>query len=319
MSSMNKPLIIDAEFKSLIRPLSEDEFRLLEENIRNDGCLEPIVTWNGRILDGHNRYKICEHWQIPYKTFEMDFPCREKAISWICATQLGRRNISEEMRKYLIGKRFTAEKIISRAQQKRPEMSPDLTQPSGAQLYQLYKAGDIAQAPVKNRTAERIANEYHISHGTVEKYARFSRAIDAISEASPGLAPRILSGECKIAHNNILELSKLKKAEMQRVASSLLPAALEPNLRYRDTRERLQEITPMVPRIKPEIKNMPEPNPDAALTSLILTVPTWENSLQSALTQSDMREVSLQARKKLCDVLIRLKNTVDKTLEIIKE
>ena len=102
----NRELNIDREFRDLIRPLMKDEYRFLEENLLADGCREPITVWKGVIVDGHNRYEICNRLGIPFSTQERHFDNREEAVIWICSNQLGRRNISDEARKYLIGKRY---------------------------------------------------------------------------------------------------------------------------------------------------------------------------------------------------------------------
>ena len=99
-------LIIDEEFRTLIRPLRRDEYQQLEINLSVDGCRDPIITWNRIIIDGHNRYEICNRRHIPYAVTEMKFDSREDAVIWICTNQLGRRNITEETRKYLIGKQY---------------------------------------------------------------------------------------------------------------------------------------------------------------------------------------------------------------------
>ena len=57
-------LNIDAAFKNLIRPLRRDEYHQLELNLSIDGCRDPIITWDGTIVDGHNRYEICNRLHI---------------------------------------------------------------------------------------------------------------------------------------------------------------------------------------------------------------------------------------------------------------
>lgn len=91
-------LIIDQEFKSLIPPLTADEYMRLEENIKADGCRDALVIWNGTIIDGHNRYKICQENKIPFKTTEMTFTDRNEAIVWMLQNQLGRRNLNDFQR-----------------------------------------------------------------------------------------------------------------------------------------------------------------------------------------------------------------------------
>lgn len=66
-------LEIDPEFKTLIRPLRKDEYLQLEVNLAVDGCREPIITWNNIIIDGHNRYEICNRLHIPYAVQKMPF------------------------------------------------------------------------------------------------------------------------------------------------------------------------------------------------------------------------------------------------------
>ena len=57
---MSRPkLIVDPEFKGLIRPLTTSEREQLEANLLADGCLDSIIVWDGIIVDGHNRYEIC--------------------------------------------------------------------------------------------------------------------------------------------------------------------------------------------------------------------------------------------------------------------
>jgi len=53
-------LKIDEEFKNLIPPLADDEFKQLEKNIISEGWRENerILVWNGNIVDGHNRYNV---------------------------------------------------------------------------------------------------------------------------------------------------------------------------------------------------------------------------------------------------------------------
>ena len=96
--SVTKRLRIDREFESLIAPLSDSEFAHLKQNILSDGCREPIAVWNGIIVDGHNRYKICVENSIPFQTVSMRFKDRSEAIMWMLKNQLGRRNLTDFQR-----------------------------------------------------------------------------------------------------------------------------------------------------------------------------------------------------------------------------
>ena len=92
-------IIIDKEFQALIPPLSDDEFRQLEENCIRDGIRDPLVTWpqdDGTeiLIDGHNRWEIsAKNAGIPFKIVQMRFENRAEAETWILKNQIGRRNL----------------------------------------------------------------------------------------------------------------------------------------------------------------------------------------------------------------------------------
>ena len=85
---------IDAEFKGLIPPLGKEEYSQLEANILADGCREPLVVWNGTLIDGHNRFEICTKHGIEFKTKQMSFESKAHARIWMRDNQKGRRNLS---------------------------------------------------------------------------------------------------------------------------------------------------------------------------------------------------------------------------------
>ena len=184
-------LKIDPEFKALIPPLSIDERKQLEENIINEGCREAICIWHGIILDGHNRYEICTKHGIPFNIRTVNVSSREEAVSWICANQLGRRNISDETRKYLIGKRYEAEKtVLSNNRYGRNQHSERL---------QLPDTDDDDDDTVPDRpkrhnwTARNLGEEYHMSHSTIQKYGAYAKAVDTLGKKDPALPPKLLS------------------------------------------------------------------------------------------------------------------------------
>ena len=94
-------LKIDPEFQSQIPPLTDDEFKQLEENILKEGKLiSPLIVWGNTLVDGHNRYEIVqEHPEISFSTMPLPFESREEVLAWICKNQLGRRNLTPEQTK----------------------------------------------------------------------------------------------------------------------------------------------------------------------------------------------------------------------------
>lgn len=312
-----KQLKIDSEFQTLIRPLRRNEYRQLEMNLTVDGCRDPLITWDDVIIDGHNRYEICNRLRIPYATQEISFTSREHAIIWICSNQLGRRNITEETRKYLIGRQYEAEKLT----QKNKNIDG---------INQFTKSDDDAETgrptPKKRanhrRTAWRIASENHISSSTVQKYAIYSRALDAIAEKKPELMPKILSGSYKISHDNVIALAQMDDDEIEKLSRKIQEAP-HAYAHYSESRKDFMDEAMEKPRERvtevPEIKNMPALDPDAEIASLTLTIPSWISSIERAKTKAEFSAVSSSARNKLLAALEELQGKTQEMLTVVKE
>ena len=196
---MDKTLQIKPEFEQIIPPLSKEEFAQLEENILKLGKItDPIQVWKGFIVDGHQRYKILQkHPEITFTTFEMDFESEEEAIAWRCTSQLGRRNLSELHKRYLIGKQYNTEKIIGFY--------------AGNQYTLPKKSGVGLSDPPQNNHGKR--SEVAVANGVSESYVKraacFAEGIDAAEEVHPGVKTKILSGEIEASIPELAEISKL--------------------------------------------------------------------------------------------------------------
>ena len=203
-------LRIDPEFKGLIPPMAQKEYIQLEMNLRSDGCRDPIVIWNSTIVDGHNRYQICHKYKIPFRIVEMNFGSREEAKVWICSNQLGRRNISVEYRRYLIGSQYELEKQIEQNRNK-----------AGNNQYTENNTSQTTpqQGHSNHSTAVRLANEHHISEATVQKYAGFTRAINKLGQKAPDMVPKLLTGQYKVSQDGVAQMAKMEPEELAKVAS----------------------------------------------------------------------------------------------------
>ena len=298
-------LKVDPRFRSLIRPLYPKEYRQLEENLIRDGCRDPIITWNGYIVDGHNRYEICTRHRIPFSVLPILFDCREAAEIWICENQLGRRNLADEARHFLIGKQYEAEKAITMNRN-----------PEG--INQHSTDAERQERSSNRRTAQRIGDENHISSGSVEKYATYAKAIDVIEQKNPEMAANILAGKYKVSHNNVLELAKLpgEKIERvrQRIESLQKPSGMYGQIRsiLRTSEEKIQDSEPMTV----SVKDVPKFDPDAEIVGLSLTVPSWTGSLKR-MQEKDMSEVSMKAKLDLARNLNELKRQLDRLLYVM--
>ena len=89
-----KNLKIDEDFKNLLPDLTSEEYTGLEKDIVKHGVLNPIIVWNGTIVDGHNRYAICQAHHIEnFQTKEVSFNSKAEAMQWIVDHQFAKRNL----------------------------------------------------------------------------------------------------------------------------------------------------------------------------------------------------------------------------------
>ena len=86
-------LIINPELKELIPPLQLEEYQLLEKSITEEGCRDSLVIWGNTIIDGHNRYEICNRNNIEFSTKEMSFQSIGEVKVWMINNQFSRRNL----------------------------------------------------------------------------------------------------------------------------------------------------------------------------------------------------------------------------------
>ncbi|MFC1904639.1 MT-A70 family methyltransferase, partial [Chloroflexota bacterium] len=83
--------------------LSLEEYKGLEESLIKEGNRVPIDTWQGYIVDGHNRYDICHKHNIALKPAnELPFKDRDDVLEWIINNQLSRRNLAISIRLDLV-------------------------------------------------------------------------------------------------------------------------------------------------------------------------------------------------------------------------
>lgn len=68
-----------------------------------------------------------------------------------------------------------------------------------------------------------------------------------------------------------------------------------------------------------EIKNMPKFDPDAEISSLSLTIPSWISSINRVKKVSGITGSTMGAREKLTVILHELRNSIDDMLDCIRK
>lgn len=213
-------MIIDNEFKGLIPPLTDEEYKGLEESILKDGCRDALVLWGEILVDGHNRYEICTRHNIPFTTVKKDFENRDSVILWMIDTQFSRRNLSAPDRILLAQKKApilermakkrisetTAKSNVKRAlktenlsfiQMDKPEIKiaeqPKTTAPEKSKAVEPPKPviEKKPEPPKPIHTQKEVAKIAGVSSGTV---ARFEQ----VQKKKPEMIDSIRKGEMSI-------------------------------------------------------------------------------------------------------------------------
>ena len=186
---------IKEEFKKLIPALTAEEFKQLEENILKDGIRDPLVLWNGYLIDGHNRYQIAFKHGLEYKTIDKEFKDEDEVIIWMIDNQDGRRNLTDGW-KYKLQQR-KKEILLKKGKAK---MS------IGGEL----KEGlSIVDKPLpKHDTRKEIAKALDWSTGKV------AMADIVFKKATPELEEKVLSNEITI-NQAYQEIKKEEKKEIR--------------------------------------------------------------------------------------------------------
>lgn len=305
----NSKLNIDPDFLALHIPSTDEKVRHLEEDIKKHGVTHPLCTWHGILLDGHKRYRICRKNNIDFPTKDMYFDSKLDASEWICDHYLIREDLTDEYRKYFIGKKF----LIQLEKSKRSS----------------NETGKITYRTTNNRRAIAITIgvKLEISYGTVLKYSQFAAALDMIRKHEPVICLRILSGEIKVSHENIIDISKLSQEDLRILRNCFLDKSKD-RLSHSEIWHELQwgriyQSSPSGSKKKKQenaaIKQMPAYDPDAELSSLTLTIPTWIRIIERTLNTADFKDSTESARGKLIYQLRELSKSADFLYYYIRE
>lgn len=203
---------INPEFERLIPPLVDDEFELLERNIVLEGEIyTPLFTWNGYIIDGHHRYRIlCKHENIKFGVVEKEFENKYEVMAWMCNNQLGRRNLTPENRKYLVGKKYEAEK---QAHGDPSRCVSANNSPMGTKC--------PLEDKEKHITRKRVAEETGTTQSYVRIASQFAKGVDAAEEVVPGIKKEILSGKIKRTAKEIADIAKAPVEQRKELTENL--------------------------------------------------------------------------------------------------
>lgn len=186
---------IKEEFKKLIPALTQEEFKQLEENCLKEGIREAILTWDGYIIDGHNRYEIAQKWNLDFNTKSKHFDNEEAVKEWMILNQFGRRNLSNYQRSVLA---LELEEVF------KEKAKENLSKTGGDKKSGLQKSAKPNIEKVDTR--QELAKVANVSHDTIAK-------VKKIQEKAPEeVKAKLETGEVSI--NQVYqEIKKEEKKE----------------------------------------------------------------------------------------------------------
>lgn len=201
-------LKIKEEFKKLIPPLTAEEFKQLETNCIDEGIRDAIVTWQGFIIDGHNRYKIATDWQLSFKTIEKAFDSEEAVKEWMIINQFGRRNLSNYQRTLLA---LELEEIFEKKAKQNLKLAAEKTNTGfvkSQKALDLFQEEPIEKEPIEINTVNTIKELSKIS-GVGQQTISRVKVIEAKAEET--VKEKLLNGEISI--NQAYKEIKEQKAQ----------------------------------------------------------------------------------------------------------
>ena len=188
-------IVVNEELKAYIDPLTPEEYEALERSILAEGCRDALVLWGDVLVDGHNRYGICQKHGLPFQTVQNTrFKSIDDVHLWMIDQHLGRRSISDFLRGVLA---LRKKDIVD---QQRARMASAAPAPAGDAPFDVDPPADTGAeegavplpppAPLNSR--EAIARAARLSSSQVVMIEKIQK------QAAPELVAAVKSGVISI-------------------------------------------------------------------------------------------------------------------------
>jgi hypothetical protein len=261
---------INEELKAYIDPLTPQEHEALERSLLAEGCRDALVLWGDVLVDGHNRYGICQQHGLPFQTVQNTrFQSLEDVHLWMIDQHLGRRSVSDFQRGVLaLRKRDIVAGLRNRALTA-TQASSDAAEGAGASLPD--------HEPLKSR--EAVARAARISHSQVQMIEKIQQ------QAAPELLAAVKSGTLSL--NAAAVVSSLP-AEEQRAA------ALAGKDELRQAAKRVRESRRKPAADLPAREDSSAAQDDNAPSLLALQQRVGELSAENAALRAELAELKAQ-------------------------
>jgi hypothetical protein len=155
------PITVNEDLRAYIDPLTEDEYAALEHSLLAEGCRDALVLWGELLVDGHNRYGICQKHNIPFNMVQnTSFKSMDDVHLWMIDNHLGRRSVSDFQRGVLA---LRKKEILS------ARLAQAQAEPSSARQVGAGAAPAPAEPPLTREVIARAARVSSATLGQIEK------------------------------------------------------------------------------------------------------------------------------------------------------
>ncbi len=220
-------IVVNAQLKAYIDPLTPDEHDALERSLLSEGCRDSLVLWGDLLVDGHNRYGICQKHNIPFKTLQStQFKSMADVHLWMIDQHLGRRSVSDfqrgvlaiRKREILMERNRESKASVPESAMGETEMPPSL------------EDSDVAVPSVRMKSREDLAKAARLSSSQVVLIEKIQK------QAAPEVVAAVKSGVISInAAAAVAPLPAQEQIEAAQGGKELLQQAAR---RVRDTKKR---------------------------------------------------------------------------------
>jgi hypothetical protein len=186
-------IVVLEELKAYIDPLTANEHDALERSLLAEGCRDALVLWGEVLVDGHNRYGICEKHGLPYQTVQNPrFASMEDVHLWMIDQHLGRRSLSDFQRGVLALRK--REIVAERRARAKAEDTSAMATADDADVHASEQASAMAAVlePKPLQSREDIARAARLSAtqvGMIEKIQK---------QAAPEVVAAVRSGDISL-------------------------------------------------------------------------------------------------------------------------
>ena len=283
MNNNSTELKINEEFKRMVQPITDDELLRLEKEISQNKNAKVFVI-NDVIVDGYEEYEIATELNLPISRIMIPVSNSYEAIVWICHTQLKRSDLTLMMRKYLIGKRSLAEQACEKG-------GP----------YFVSEDPHKRMSKIITTVRTQLAKEYSYCLTAVRDYETCAKTIDMLFSFDRETAEMLLRGKTHISQSKLIAFSKLSAPQLK---------------------SKMEELSNDKSRVDKTstVKSTPIYDPDAEISSLSLTIPSWVNFIErvrKAITPQITEKAADEIFNKLNGLEIAAENLIAHITEVL--